>query len=278
MFYKDILPYIFIKIKIYIGTCTIRKNIHIFIENENFLGVTILLSIIAFYVLLALKQVFFLVGYISNVNSFPQPLTADEEQKYLEAYKNGDDDAKNILIERNLRLVAHVVKKYALIGKDSEDLISIGTIGLIKAITTFNCDKGTRLATYAARCIENEILMTLRSNKKVQNEVYLQEPIGIDKEGNEITLIDVISNEHDSIVEEVELKMQVKRLYNKMKQILKGREKIVLELRYGLFNGNSKTQREIAQLLGISRSYVSRIEKKAIKKLGKELQQEGCQC
>lgn len=230
----------------------------------------------AYYFVLALKQVYFFVAYISNVNSFPQPLTVEEEHQYLEAYKNGDEEAKNIIIERNLRLVAHVVKKYTQLGKDSDDLISIGTIGLIKAITTYNLDKGTRLATYAARCIENEILMTLRSGKKIQNEVFLQDPIGIDKEGNEITLIDVIGSDADSVIEEVELKMQVKKLYNKMKAVLKGREKLVLELRYGLFNGNIKTQREIAQLLGISRSYVSRIEKKAIRKLGKELKHEGC--
>lgn len=226
--------------------------------------------------MLALKQVFFLIGYISNFNSFPHPLTAEEEQKYLKNYKNGDEDAKNILIERNLRLVAHVVKKYSLLGRDNEDLISIGTIGLIKAISTYNLEKGTRLATYAARCIENEILMTLRANKKLQNEVFLQDPIGIDKEGNEISLMDVISNDSDSVIDEVELKMQVKKLYNKMKSVLKNREKLVLELRYGLFNGNSKTQREIAQMLGISRSYVSRIEKKAVKKLTKELKHESC--
>jgi RNA polymerase sporulation-specific sigma factor len=158
---------------------------------------------------------------------------------------------------------------------DSDDLISIGTIGLIKAIATFNHEKGTRLATYAARCIENEILMQIRSNRKIQSEVSLQDPIGIDREGNEIALIDVIGNEAESVVEEVELKMQVKRLYNKMKLVLKNREKVVLELRYGLLNGTSKTQREIAKMLGISRSYVSRIEKKAIKKLGKELKSEG---
>jgi len=240
------------------------------------MGVKYLLSIALYYFVLSLKQVFFVLGYISNVNSFPQPLSIEEEHKYLEEYKNGDEEAKNILIERNLRLVAHVVKKYSSLGKDSDDLISIGTIGLIKAISTYNLDKGTRLATYAARCIENEILMMLRANKKIQNEVFLQEPIGIDKEGNEISLIDVISNEEDSVVEEVELKMQVKKLYNKMKSILKSREKLVLELRYGLFNGTSKTQREIAGMLGISRSYVSRIEKKAIKKLTKELRNEGC--
>ncbi len=190
--------------------------------------------------------------------------------------KEGNEEARNILIERNLRLVAHIVKKYNATVSDSDDLISIGTIGLIKAIATFNHEKGTRLATYAARCIENEILMQIRSSKKIQSEVSLQDPIGVDREGNEIALIDVIGNEAESVVEEVELKMQVKRLYNKMKLVLKNREKVVLELRYGLLNGTSKTQREIAKMLGISRSYVSRIEKKAIKKLGKELKSEGC--
>lgn len=224
---------------------------------------------------MALKQGFFLVGYISNVNSFPQPLSEEEEKKYLEAYQNGDEEAKNILIERNLRLVAHIVKKYTCLCKESDDYISIGTIGLIKAITTYNLNKGTRLATYAAKCIENEILMTLRSNKKIQNEVFLQEPIGIDKDGNEITLMEIISKDSDHVDEKVELKMQIKKLYDKMKLILRNREKLVLELRYGLFNRTRKTQREIANMLGISRSYVSRIEKKAISKLGRELKHEG---
>lgn len=217
-----------------------------------------------------------MLGYVSNVNSFPQPLNSEEELYYVEAFKNGSEEARNILIERNLRLVAHIVKKYGSCGNDSDDLISIGTIGLIKAISTFNMDKGTRLATYAARCIENEILMQIRASKKLQNEVSLQDPIGVDKEGNEITLIDLISNDSESVVDEVELKMQVRKLYCKMKGTLKNREKIVLELRYGLLNGSSKTQREIAKMLGISRSYVSRIEKKAIKKLSKELKPEGC--
>ncbi|MCX7746308.1 MAG: RNA polymerase sporulation sigma factor SigK, partial [Clostridia bacterium] len=180
---------------------------------------------------------FFLFGYVSNVNSFPQPLTPDEEQNYIEMYKNGSEEARNVLIERNLRLVAHIVKKYNLYGNDCDDLISIGTIGLIKSISTFDRHKGTRLATYAARCIENEILMHIRSTKKIQNEVSLQDPIGIDREGNEITLIDVIENESESVVDEVELKMQVRRLYNKMKTVLKKREKMVLELRYGLSKG-----------------------------------------
>lgn len=224
-----------------------------------------------------LSSMFFQFGYISNTNSFPQPLSAEEEQKYIEAYKGGSEDARNTLIERNLRLVAHIVKKYGTFSSDSDDLISIGTIGLIKAISTFDQSKGTRLATYAARCIENEILMQIRSAKKIQSEVSLHDPIGVDREGNEITLIDVIGNETDSVIDEVELKIQVKRLYNKMRAVLKNREKTVLELRYGLLNGTSKTQREIAGMLGISRSYVSRIEKKAIKKLSKELKPDSCQ-
>jgi RNA polymerase sporulation-specific sigma factor len=218
-----------------------------------------------------INNIFFLFGYISNDNSFPPPLTPEEEQHYLKLLKEGDEEARNVLIERNLRLVAHIVKKYTTTPNECDDLISIGTIGLIKAIASFNQEKGTRLVTYAAKCIDNQILMQIRSNKKMQSEVSLQDPIGVDRDGNEITLIDVIGNESESIVEEVELKMQIKRLYNKMKDVLKKREKMVLELRYGLLNGTSKTQREIAKMLGISRSYVSRIEKKAIKKLGKEL-------
>lgn len=222
------------------------------------------------------KNIFFIFGYISNISSFPQPLKPEEEQYYIKKLAEGDEEARNVLIERNLRLVAHIVKKYTSTISDSDDLISIGTIGLIKAIATFNYDKGTRLATYAARCIENEILMQIRSNKKIQSEVSLQDPIGMDRDGNEISLIDVLGNDSESVVEEVELKMQIKRLYMKMKDVLKHREKIVLELRYGLLNGTSKTQREIAKMLGISRSYVSRIEKKAIKKLSRELKSEGC--
>lgn len=217
-----------------------------------------------------------LVGYVSNPNSFPQPLTSEEEAKYLQDYKNGSEDARNILIERNLRLVAHIVKKYSNSNDDADDLISIGTIGLIKAISTFDNEKGARLATYAARCIENEILMHLRYSRKTQNEVSLQDPIGIDRDGNEIALIDIIENDSESIMDKVELKMQVKKLHHIMKSVLKNREKLVIELRYGLFSGASKTQREIAKMLGISRSYVSRIEKKAIKKLSKELRPENC--
>ncbi|MGE5328221.1 MAG: RNA polymerase sporulation sigma factor SigK [Deltaproteobacteria bacterium] len=226
-------------------------------------------------ILAGLKQFTILVSYLSNANSFPQPLTAQEEGELLTKCKLGDDEARNALIERNLRLVAHIAKKYSIMGKDNDDLISIGTIGLIKAVGTFNKDKGTRLATYAARCIENEILMSIRAGKKNQNEVYLQEPIGVDREGNEISLLDIIPGEAPGVTEEVELKLQIKKLYEKMKEVLKKREKVVIELRYGLMNGISKTQKEIASMLGISRSYVSRIEKKAIKKLSEEMKLQG---
>ncbi len=215
---------------------------------------------------------FFFMSYVTNINSFQSPLKPSEERMYLEQYKNGDKNAKNILIERNLRLVAHVVKKYSLTHDDTDDLISIGTIGLIKAISTFNPDKGTRLATYAGKCIENEIRMHLRSGKKQRSEILLQDPIGTDKDGNEITLIDKLSNDDENIFDEVNLKFQVKKLYQCMKSILPEREQKVIELRYGLINGCELTQKEIAKMLGISRSYVSRIEKKAIKKLKSNLE------
>lgn len=217
-----------------------------------------------------INDIILLFGYIQSTNSFPQPLTPKEEEYYLERYNQGDEDAKNILVERNLRLVAHIVKKYST-GKDNDDLISIGTIGLIKAIVTYNGEKGTRLATYAARCIENEILMTIRASKKIKSEVSIHEPIGVDREGNEISLLDILGSDGDAILDKVELKIQIKKLYQMMERILKEREKLIIELRYGLINGVCKTQREIAEMLGISRSYVSRIEKRAIKKLNKEL-------
>ncbi len=210
-------------------------------------------------------------GYISNNSSFPKPLSNEEEGKYLKLYSEGDEEAKNILIERNLRLVAHIVKKYSNTSKDTDDLISIGTIGLIKAIATFDPSKGTRLATYAARCIDNEILMTMRANKKSKVEVSLHEPIGIDKEGNEISLLDILGTDIDEVLDKVYLKLQIKKLYNKMNIVLKDREKKIIELRYGLVDGGCRTQREIASILGISRSYVSRIEKRAIKKLNTAL-------
>lgn len=212
-----------------------------------------------------------LTGYITNSNTFPLPLNEAEEQMYLDKLKNGDKEAKSILIERNLRLVAHIVKKYSFPNKDVDELISIGTVGLIKAIDSFDSSKGTRLATYASRCIENEILMLFRNNKKQKSEVYLQDPIGIDKEGNEFCLIDILSSEKDCVLENVERNLQVKALYRKLGESLTKRESSILIMRYGLIDGKCKTQREIAVNLGISRSYVSRIEKKALKKLKKEL-------
>jgi len=216
-------------------------------------------------------QGFFLLGYLSGGNSFPAPLSADDEQKFLQEYARGCNDAKNVLIERNLRLVAHVAKKYSNHSKDSEDIISVGTIGLIKAITSYKPDKGTRLATYAARCIDNEILMHIRAAKKYSGDVYLQDIVGVDREGNEVRIEDKIADETDPIDEQVNLKMQILRLYDVIRRVLHGREKTVIELRYGLADVDEMTQREIATMLDISRSYVSRIEKKALGKLGKEM-------
>ena len=215
---------------------------------------------------------FFMFSYIADSKTFPEPLTKEEEEKYLKEYEKGSIDAKNILIEKNLRLVAHIVKKYSNYQKDSEDLISIGTVGLIKGITTFKFNKGTKLATYIARCIENEILMHLRSNKKYSQDIYLQDTVGIDKDGNEVTLEDKVADNSMSVDEEVTLKMQIKVLYEKISKILKGREKTIIELRYGIAGEEELTQRDIAKKLGISRSYVSRIEKKALEKLKKEMQ------
>ena len=201
------------------------------------------------------------------MKSFPNPLTVSEERYYLEQYTKGNLEAKHILIEHNLRLVAHIAKKYQQCDDDLEDLISIGTIGLIKGVTTFNPDKGNRLVTYAARCIENEILMMLRNKKKTSKEVSLYEPIGTDREGNEIQLFDVIETNEMASELKVILKENIKSLYQNLTFCLTEREQTVLKLRYGLYNGNEYTQKEVAKRLGISRSYVSRIEKSAIEKL-----------
>ena len=218
-----------------------------------------------------LKTAFFILGYISNNSLFPEPLSPEEESIYLQKYIEGDEEARNILIEKNLRLVAHICKKYNIPNVDNDDLISIGTIGLIKGINTFNNDKGVRLATYASRCIENEILMHLRSIKKLGAEIYLNEPIGKDKDDNEISLIDILENDEKNIEDEIDLKIKTKKLYERMKDILKGREKTIIELRFGLGGNKPKTQNQIAEMMGISRSYVSRIEKKAIEKLNSKL-------
>ena len=220
-----------------------------------------------------LKTAVFAVGYISGTNLFPEPLTSEEEKIYLEQMKNGNEDARNILIERNLRLVAHVVKKYANTKIEQDDLISIGTIGLIKGINSFNIEKGSKLSTYVSRCIDNEILMYLRSTKKQNAEVYLNEPIGKDKDDNVVTLQEVLENNERNIKDEVDLKIKIKKLYKKIGEILKDREKTIIELRFGLYGHKPKTQHEIAEMMGISRSYVSRIETKAISKLNKEFKE-----
>ena len=217
-----------------------------------------------------LKSAIFVVGYISGTNVFPEPLSAEEEKDALDRMKTGDEEARNLLIERNLRLVAHVCKKYANTNVDQDDLLSIGTIGLIKGINSFNIEKGARLSTYVSRCIDNEILMYLRSTKKLNAEVYLSDTIGKDKDDNVVTLEEVLESEEKSIDEIVDLKMKIKRLYSKMKEVLKDREKTIIELRFGLNGQKPKTQIEIASSMGISRSYVSRIETKAINKLSKE--------
>ena len=179
-----------------------------------------------------LKSAVFVVGYISNNSLFPEPLSSEEEKMYIERYENGDEEARNVLIERNLRLVAHVCKKYGTTNVEQDDLISIGTIGLIKGIKSFDSSKGVRLATYVSRCIENEVLMHIRAIKKVGAEVYLEDTIGKDKDDNTVSLQEVLENDERSIEDEVDLKFKIKELYQKMKEILKDREKTILEMRF----------------------------------------------
>jgi RNA polymerase sporulation-specific sigma factor len=219
-----------------------------------------------------LKELIFLVSYVKN-NAFPQPLSSQEEKKYLRKMAEGDEEARNILIEHNLRLVAHIVKKFENTGEDPEDLISIGTIGLIKAIESYSEGKGTKLATYAARCIENEILMHLRALKKTKKDVSLHDPIGQDKEGNEISLIDILKSDADDVIETIQLSMELEKV-RKYICVLDDREKEVIIGRFGLDMKEEKTQREIAKELGISRSYVSRIEKRALMKMFHEFYRE----
>lgn len=206
------------------------------------------------------------------MKTFPKPLTAGEEREYLERCKEGDQSARNTLIERNMRLVAHVAKKYQGTDHETEDLLSVGTIGLIKAVNTFRADKGSRLATYAAKCVENEILMLLRSSKKYSREVSLFEPIGVDKDGETVSLVDVLEMDNKEVLDSIILTQDVKELYEAYETCLKDNEKQVIRMRYGLFGQKEETQREIAEKLGISRSYVSRIEKKAIEKIKAEFE------
>lgn len=215
-----------------------------------------------------LNSVVFLISYVSGNNTFPKPLSEKEEAYYLEKMNEGDLEARNKLIEHNLRLVAHIVKKYSQCAEEGEELLSIGTIGLIKGIESFNTSKGTMLATYAARCIENEILMLMRANKKSRNDVSLNDPIGTDKEGNQILLVDIMSSDEE-VADVIELKSQVKKLRENILSELDSREREIIVRRYGLDGNKALTQREIAQKLNISRSYISRIEKKAVSKLKK---------
>ena len=200
-------------------------------------------------------------------SSFPSPLSEKEEQALIGRLADGDSEAKTMLIEHNLRLVAHIAKKYAGPGACQDDLISIGTIGLIKAVGTYSGRKSTRLATYAAKCIENEILMSIRSSKRIRQEVSLSLPIGIDKDGNEISFNDILGTDTDEIVDSIDLKLQISRLREAISSCLSHREQAVITARYGLDGREPRPQREIASCLGISRSYVSRIEKKALEKL-----------
>ncbi len=235
-----------------VGSCPIR-------EEVCFLS-SLLASILYFF-----KEAIFFVSYVKN-QAFPNPLSKEEEAKQLQLMKEGNREARDKLIEHNLRLVAHIVKKFENTKEDFEDLISIGTIGLIKGIESYSTGKGTKLATYAARCIENEILMHLRSTKKMNKDISLQDPIGHDKEGNELNLLDILQADVVDIVEEIQLHMEIAQIRQYI-SVLDEREKEVIVFRYGLHDEDEKTQREIAKELGISRSYVSRIEKRALMKI-----------
>ncbi len=207
------------------------------------------------------------------MKTFEKPLTAREERECLQRLKEGDPEARRLLIEHNMRLVAHVVKKYQNTDYDTEDLLSVGTIGLIKAVNTFKVDRGPKLATYAAKCVENEILMLLRAHKKYSKEVSLYDPIGVDKDGESVSLVDVIEMDNKDTLEELILDQDIRELREAFKQCLKDTEQQVIQMRYGLFGGKEYTQREIAGELGISRSYVSRIEKKALGKLREKFEE-----
>lgn len=217
-----------------------------------------------------IQTVLILAGYVSGSAAFPKPLSAEEEQKYLAEYAKGSERAKNILIERNLRLVAHIAKKYAD-ERTMEDLISIGTIGLIKGINTFRPEKNSKLSAYISRCIENEVLMYMRSAKKLQYEISIDESIGVDREGNNMTFSDILTSDETDISELISGKLEAQKLHRAMKKVLSVNEMNILSWRYGLGGQKRKTQREVADILGISRSYVSRIEKKCLEKLAAEL-------
>ena len=217
-----------------------------------------------------ISHIFYLALHVKGAGAFPPPLSSKREQELLRLKEQGDTNAKNKLIEHNLRLVAHIVKKYYTVNCEQDDLISIGTIGLIKAINTFKPDKKIRLATYAARCIENEILMHFRNIKKTSHDVYISDPIDTDKNGNVLTLIDIIADE-SNIEDEIDTKLKIQRLCEVFDSTLDSRETQIINMRYGLNGETELTQREIAKKLGISRSYVSRIETAALNKLRKKI-------
>ena len=216
-----------------------------------------------------LKNLIIFSSYMTEKSSFPKPLSKEKEQEYLVLSAKGDKDAKEILVKHNLRLVAHIAKKYANYG-DNDELISIGSIGLIKAVESFKSDKGTSLATYASRCIENEILMTMRTTKKHRSNVSLNEPIGVDKDGNELVIMDMLESDKN-VIEDVENSIMMEKLSAITKSVLDEREYQIIKLRYGLENTGALTQREVAKKFNISRSYVSRIEKKALEKIKKSV-------
>lgn len=219
-----------------------------------------------------IQNVMLLLGFVGGGSAFPKPLSQEEEQHYLKLLAQGDENAKNVLIEHNLRLVAHIAKKYDA-ENNFDDLVSTGTIGLIKGINTFDINKTSKLTTYIARCIENEVLMMLRLGKKTCNDVSLDECIGTDKEGNNMTFSDILPADTGDISDEIALKINTKKLYEAMREVLTPDEKNILCWRYGLNNQKRKTQKEISGILGISRSYVSRIEKRAIKKLSEKMEE-----
>ena len=219
-----------------------------------------------------LKTLIIFSSYMTEKSSFPKPLSKEKEQEYLVLSSKGDKDAKEILVKHNLRLVAHIAKKYANYG-DNDELISIGSIGLIKAVESFKSDKGTSLATYASRCIENEILMTMRTTKKHRSNVSLNEPIGVDKDGNELVIMDMLESDQN-VIEDVENSIMLEKLTAITKSVLDKREYEIIKMRYGLENTGALTQREVAKKFNISRSYVSRIEKKALEKIKKSVNKE----
>ncbi len=216
--------------------------------------------------LFILGKIIFFTGSIATGSSFPKPLSSEEERECIERMRAGDAKSKEKLINHNMRLVVHIVKKYTG-SAETDDLISVGSIGLIKAVNTYQPNKGTQLATYTARCIENEILMLLRSNKKFKNDVYLSDPVGADKDGNELTLMDLLCEKEDTVFQQVDKSIEREKFLRFIRSVLTEREFRVLCLRYGLKGGKNYAQREVALFLKISRSYISRIEKKAIEKL-----------